>query len=117
MSEDQGSAPVFHVGQKVVCVDDRCHGRYLPPGFSSVPNLHGLTAGRVYTVRRVGYIAGSDVFSIWLQEIIRPTKLIFGITHDELPFAAARFRPLVERKTDISIFTAMLNSSRKKVPA
>jgi hypothetical protein len=103
----------FYVGQKVVCVDAGGHDRYVPRGFKSSREMHGLTEGRVYTVRWVGP-ALFGVMGIRVDEIIRPDCPIFG---REAAFAAARFRPVVERKTDISLFTAMLNPKRDRVSA
>jgi len=49
-----------------------------------------------------------------LDEIVNPiTNWITG--PDEIAFIAARFRPVTEKKTDISIFTRMLNPSDRKV--
>jgi hypothetical protein len=45
---------------------------------------------------------------MWLEEIVRG---------EDVPFLVRRFRPLVERKTDISCFTEMLNNVRAKEPA
>lgn len=75
----------FHVGQKVVCVQD---------GFLSQINS-GLA---IYTVSSVFMDLG-----------------VWHITLLEIPTAgecAIRFRPVVTRKTDISIFKAMLKPSK-----
>ena len=95
----------FNVGQKVVCItDDWQHSmRHLVP---NVPRK-----GSIYHVR--GYdrvvIAPDSVGHkyIWLCEITNPRV---GLT--EPSFLAAHFRPVIERETDISIFTAMLNPAR-----
>jgi hypothetical protein len=97
----------FHVGQKVVCVDDdpRSFLHAGAPGVRFSGDLNGLKKGAVYTVRAFGrYPAYPDILCVWLEEIIRPTAFF-----DEPAYVAARFRPVVERKSDISIFTAMLN--------
>lgn len=82
----------FYVGQKVVCVDDS-------PSKWGDPSL--LTKGAIYTIRKV-VMEGRGV---WLDEVShdRPDN-IFGYE----AFWAWRFRPAVEKKTDISIFTKML---------
>jgi hypothetical protein len=101
----------FHVGQKVVCVDASPTGKYLPRGVTcSNDDMHGLKLGRVYTVRYVGDFR--DLPVCCLDEIIRPVEPLTG---KESGYAQARFRPVVERKTDISVFTEMLK--RWKVPA
>lgn len=99
---------MFHVGQKVVCVD-------------GAPDLSGLTLlgtwdasklptkGQIYTITQVG------IFHVWdsqkrpcvhVSEIVRPP---------DQPVWAHRFRPVAERKTDISVFTEMLTPAPKRV--
>lgn len=97
----------LRVGQKVVCVDAVADGRYMPAGFgpSRTNNLDGLTRGAIYTIRSLNVVFGTPVCR--LQEITRGWEPIFG---GESYFAQARFRPVVERKTDISIFTRMLKT-------
>jgi hypothetical protein len=109
---------MFYVGQKVVCVDDEAHKKYVPKGYSaSDGDMGGLTKGRVYTIRKTGeFLPGN--FLVWLEEILRPIEadtvcLIYG----ECGYDPRRFRPIVERKTDISVFTAMLDPSRIKETA
>lgn len=91
----------FRVGQKVVCVDGSPHGGYSP--FPAGLDLEGLVEGSVYTVRWTGIALG--VPAIRLYEIKRRTNRIMNA---ESVYAAARFRPAVERPTDISIFKEML---------
>jgi hypothetical protein len=91
----------FHVGQKVAATID------MP--------LPGIDKGDVFTIRAVehGRYYGHDkaVVSVGLHfdEIETPS----GCAN----FDARYFRPVVIRKTDISIFTAMLNTQRTGVPA
>lgn len=83
----------FRVGQKVVCVD--ASGAVDPRPVK----------GRVYTIASAR----------WVNACLEPG---WGVTLVELPsietddhhaeFFARRFRPIVERKTDISIFIKML---------
>lgn len=96
----------FRVGQKVVFVDDSCR-----PGFAWVNNDHPQVGG-IYTVAQsyigVDLLLG-EVACITLVEHKRhPIAVALG----NEGFKAARFRPLVEKKTDISIFTEMLNPSQ-----
>jgi hypothetical protein len=86
----------FRVGQKVVCVDDR----------SSYCNASRSCPLKKMTV----------------YEIVDICKTPDGASHLKVPglepyFSSRRFRPLVERKTDISIFTAMLNPSKQEIEA
>ena len=75
----------FHVGQKVVCVD--------PPDLSDC-----LKRGQVYTC-----VAMEDIF-LGVDCCSEPDHHC-GWFRD-------RFRPVVERKTSIEIFTAMLKPSK-----
>lgn len=83
----------FHVGQRVVCVDP----------------AEDLVKDDIYTVTRVGTgLAGAAMIDVaessgWCQ--FMPA------------FFARRFRPIVERKTDIAIFTAMLTGKKVEVGA
>jgi hypothetical protein len=86
---------MFYVGQKVVCVDDE-----------DAPTLK-LSA--VYTVKAIRSRLGVNrdgtlTPGIFLQEVIP----ILGIAYDP-----RRFRPAVERKTDISIFQKMLTPNKR----
>ena len=81
----------FRAGQKVICID--ADGAYM------------LTLNGVYTVNKVSYSrlqrwrgVVSDGQALWLYEA-KPEVGYIG-------FAAERFRPLVDRPTDISIFTS-----------
>jgi hypothetical protein len=57
-----------------------------------------LVAGRVYTISGIGTWNGRLHVDVAEVERVDPG----------LGWRADRFRPIVERKTDISIFTAML---------
>lgn len=96
----------FRVGQKVVCVNaDRWP---LWAKNSCVLPVHG----RVYTVRDIWSFSKGPV--IYLDEIKNPACCVNDDSGAliEPGFPALRFRPVVERKTDISIFTSMLNPSK-----
>lgn len=92
----------FHVGQQVVCVD------VTSPGGGS---LSPLCKGAIYTVREVGlpsYVNGLPC--IRLVEIQRgPGSGVSGSPLDDTPYYAWRFRPVVDRPTDISTFKKLLN--------
>lgn len=103
----------FYVGQKVVFlgfINARVPGK----------NCHGWEqfpqAEQVYTVRSVSAFPVTGGVMLRLEEVVNaPSPYIGGIY--EIGFAAERFRPVVERKTDISIFKAMLNPSDERVSA
>lgn len=84
----------FRVGQKVVCIDASKSWR---------GDISDLVKGATYTVREV------FMFGVTLDEVPLP--------EDYLWFNGHRFRPVVERKTDISIFTKMLTDTREHVGA
>ena len=88
---------MFHIGQKVVCVNDH----YTPGSWDrGRPNL--ARAGVVYTVRTVCMwpYANAPMLAITLHEVINPV-LLWDTGHTlEYAFAAHRFRPVVEKKTD-----------------
>jgi hypothetical protein len=86
----------FQVGQKVACVKNG----------SWCDNRDRLVLGEVYTIRRLVVDDDGDLI-FQLHEIQRSpeARQFWG---DDVGYAAFRFRPVVERKTDISIFTKML---------
>lgn len=85
----------FRVGQPVVCIK----------GVSGYGTEIVPPVGGVYTIREFGSFGG-----IRLVEIINtPMRYIEGMV--ECTFDVESFRPVVERKTDISIFRAMLNTT------
>lgn len=90
----------FHVGQQVVCVDEKlgaASGILLP-----------VTLRAVYTIRATHTITwlGCEYIGLHFDEIVNvPHPSAFGVV--EWYYNSIQFRPVV--KTDISIFTAMLN--------
>jgi hypothetical protein len=94
----------FRIGQKVVCVDasDGVVGASM---FSD-----RLVKGNIYTIRGFNspdYL--NDTLGLLLEEIIGEISTSWD---EEYGFRQNRFRPIVERKTDISVFTAMLTDKR-----
>lgn len=88
----------FHVGQKVAATED----------------LHcGISKGDIFTIRAiktgefVAYDGVKQSISLRFEEIDPPLS----------GFDPCFFRPVVTRKTDISIFTDMLHTQRTGVPA
>jgi hypothetical protein len=97
----------FRVGQKVVCVDDAPTRR---PGRFTGGNHGLLTKGEVYTIREIDCraIHLHNSATVRLTEITLPVKNTWVGLWEE-GFSPYRFRPAVERKTDISIFTKILD--------
>jgi hypothetical protein len=89
---------MFHVGQRVVCVDAA------PTPGPGDDDLDGLQKGRVYTVRRV------DRHYAWVVEISRRGLTWDPATgegwKDDAPFFASRFRPV--KTTNIDVFLKLL---------
>ena len=94
----------FRVGQRVVCVDPTwgCSG---PLQASNCPNLP--TKGTVYTVR--GLISHNENLFLLLAEITNPSVRDLFNRITEAVFEAHKYRPVVERKTDISVFRRLLD--------
>lgn len=98
----------WHVGMKVVCVDDG--------GFISTEYIEIMpVVGSVYTIREI--VPYGKRVGLRLDEI-RNGKFQYtqGI-QEEAAFSAKNFRPVHTRKTDVSIFTAMLTGSKRRVSA
>jgi len=101
----------FRIGQKVICVAR--HREWEAAGTANIPEV-----GKVYTVRALGPTEG-----ILLVEIVNDVPLDYSIellTGERVPptedeFWQCRFRPLVDRKTDISIFKKILDEASLKV--
>jgi hypothetical protein len=91
----------FRVGQKVVCVKGPRRHR----------NVNQPKVGEIYTIRLIYPSSLTGEPGFLLEEIVNglhPNGREYG-------FYADRFRPVVERKTDISIFKAMLTDKRQPV--
>lgn len=103
----------FHVGQKVVCIADWTASQH------RLAQRRGVTipvSGVVYTVRSIQLLDGHDAH-LCFYELVNPVEKFRGHGRMEQSFGADKFRPIVTRKTDISIFTAMLHTQRMGVPA
>ena len=105
----------FHVGQRVVCVK---LDKMFPDGVIALEDPIDPIIGKIYHVREIliGKIGG--IPCIKLAEI--PDQKIRFMFHGDLRlgdvvYDATGFRPVVERKTDISIFKAMLTKTDELV--
>jgi len=99
----------FHVGQKVVKI--RMTG-------NTIQIAPALIIGRIYTIRDIDLraMAIHGVATIRLEECIGPiNNSTIGLW--EAGYDPRGFRPLVERKTSIEIFTAMLTPKKQGVDA
>lgn len=102
---------MFHVGQKVVCI--------APNNSWDFFAIHHPKCGAIYTIRDTEWDEFLDLPYVRLAELQNPTQLMAcsdGTTMmTEIRFSAWAFRPVYERKTNISIFTRMLDDHREKV--
>jgi hypothetical protein len=98
---------MFEVGQRVVCVDDAPSGSAGRTMFSHAtgrieriePILDGLKRDQIYTICGFG-LSHTGGLGVHLAEIVRPSPI---------PYRVERFRPVVEPKTSIAVFEAMLH--------
>lgn len=97
---------MFHVGQRVVCVRT---------GRRSFDDCTYPVVGGIYTVRDI-YAPPLGVdgpTGLRFVEFVNPPKLFNGFAI-EIAFWDRCFRPIQERKTDISIFTEMLTPTKQR---
>lgn len=96
----------FQEGQRVVCVNDdwRVDHPRRQVWLDRMPHLP--KRGRFYTIRRCEAARGADyLFGVLLVELVNPSAIWPGLPNArEGWFRSERFRPVVPRKTDISIF-------------
>lgn len=96
---------MWYVGQKVVCTNGT------PSSNRLALKENFPIAGKVYTIRDIkSGLAEDNQLSFLLEEITNRARPYIDGTY-ELHFLEKRFKPLEENKTDISIFTEMLNKA------
>lgn len=97
----------FHIGQKVVCVDDLSDQPE-----DHFPDENWPVVGQVYTIRDF-----ADEDCIRLEEVINGPG---GANYDgpgEIAFDVEMFRPAVTRKTSIAIFERILRNVNEPIDA
>ncbi len=104
---------MFYIGQKVVCID--ANGDH--PDHPGTIWMAGeeLVQDSIYTIKSIhNDAADNPVFHLY--EISRHHHLL---THwgPTTGYGRWRFRPLLKKKTDISIFTDMLNTIKQSEDA
>lgn len=90
----------FHVGQRVVCVDDR----------DLTEGVHPVK-GSIYTIRALRWSEWFERQHVLLEEILKQSQLFADGFH-EGSFRADRFRPV--KTTSIEIFHQMLVTPPKE---
>jgi hypothetical protein len=106
----------FRVGQKVVCVDDdwgwiSAGSEYLPtrlPMLNEVLTISDLSPGSG------GFGSIENETYLYFEEI--PRRQSSGYFSASISYLWSHFRPLVERKTDISIFHQIARDVENNVP-
>ena len=90
---------MFYVGQKVVCIDNKPQQG---DGWWS-EEVPVPQEGEIYTISIPNYLDNTQSEVCHILELLNP----YG-------YLVIRFRPLVEKKTDISIFKALLTPINTK---
>jgi hypothetical protein len=101
---------MFYIGQKVVCVRTAGWEKYIDitlPKEDAVYTIRGIDVNRT---------DNDDPVGLWLEEIVNPPRM-YTAGFQEASFGHWRFRPIVQRKTDISIFTELLNKQPSLIDA
>lgn len=104
---------MFEIGEKVLCVNDISTNPV--NSYWHKKKLIGLDAGKVYT------IAAVVEDKCFLQEVMNDWTFKRSVgpyrTYQDRGFGNFRFRKLIKKKTDISIFHKILDRAGKNVPA
>ncbi len=94
----------WQVGMEAVCIDGYENGG---------PELHGIyTVIRVSLIERGERVRNIDNNSLHVSRRDAVALSFREFSHD-LYFLAEGFRPVQKRKTDISVFTALLNTVKE----
>ncbi len=96
----------FRVNQRIICIDDTT------PGCLAWKKDEALVKGRIYTVRRCFVWPNDGTLILWLNEVCRCKSAQMEWGRD-IGYGAYRFRPIVERKTNIEIFQRLLVPTEK----
>jgi hypothetical protein len=108
----------FYVGQKVVALPDPegGHEYFIHPGHGL--RLNEPVVGQVYTIRGITESRLPEPFGfLWLNEVHNEPMHLEAEGIVEVSWPDYRFRPVVERPTDISIFKAMLTPKTAEIDA
>lgn len=100
---------MFQVGQKVVRVGSKTIGGHT----LRVRNFTYPKIGEVCTVATINHWPYGTIVTLREHDNSHLIRHEHNRSGYEPGFDARAFRPLVERKTDISIFTKMLDSKEK----
>ncbi len=102
----------FHVGQRVMCVDDVPSFKYTAGPAVLIPS--NVVAGRVYVVSGVCICYNESRERVWLDGVVRPWK-VDTLHPENVPLSAGRFRPVQE--TGMQILLSILANPKQTVDA
>lgn len=104
----------FYVGQKVVRVPVSDEVRKSTSPYLKDKATNGTPEiGGVYTIRAINIWPSKTILRF--QEFDYSHLIGVGLVHIEPGWNSLGFRPIVERRTDISIFTKMLGPRMKRL--
>lgn len=101
-------------GDKIVCIIDEYGENWLPCLLAGC-SFH--EKGRIYTIRQIAFSKFKQHWALRLVEIVNPEMHLPPYRPGELTFGVRRFRPVVSRPSEISIFTDMLTKVGEPVDA
>jgi len=98
---------MFHEGQKVICVEDD----FIIPGWALGLNINFPVKGQIYTIKAIYVYPHHDetYYGFVLHEIVNKWFPFLSVSNGQPTFSSECFRPLEEQKTDISVFTQILD--------
>jgi hypothetical protein len=99
--------PWFHVGQRIVCVDASINPKGYPQKL--------LTAGKIYEVRGIDQTPGwkAPHWGVLLEGI----WIAYPDGRSEWAMHPRRFRPIIERPTNIDVFEKLLDKQLTLPPS
>lgn len=101
----------FHVGQKVVCVDDDAHADW--PSNQGYSGGLEVVRGHIYVVRWAGPYTktnGAEIVGVRLEGIGPRARR-------DTPFSANRFRPVASKPTSMDIIRSIVLDPSRNIPA
>lgn len=94
----------WHVGQKIVCVNDN---------YANYDGENWIVKWSIYTIREIAR-RPDGLPGFRLVEVVNRPRLYRGGIFAECDFNSKYFRPVVEPRADISIFHSILAGVNKR---
>ena len=92
----------FHVGQSVLCIDDKAQ--------ITIAGEKPVKSGETYTIRRIHPDVRDGMHGLYLEEIVNPHNPFLD---EENCYKSCRFRPIQEQ--GMSILRAILADPKVKI--